>query len=248
MNMEPLQKKIFGWSVVFLTVVGAVFLLVLTDRTVNSATTTNTVAFSGRGSVVAKPDIAIVNITILTEANTSKAAQDDNSRKSQDVIGYLEDQDIEEKDIKTSSYNLNPRYAYPRGGTPVITGFQVRQSITVKIRDLDRVGSVLEGVVAAGANQVSGVNLTIDDPDALQQEARAKAIADAKEKAANLEKQLGISLGRIINFSEGGDFGMPVFRAFAEDTIGVGGAGPVPDIPIGENEIVSNVTLTWQIK
>lgn len=242
-----MQKKLFGWAVVFITIVGAVFLLVLTDRTINTATTTNTVSFSGRGSVVAKPDIAIIDITILTEANTSKAAQDDNSRKSQEVVSYLEDQGIKDKDIKTSGYNINPRYTYPRGGAPVITGYQVRQSINVKIRDLDSVGGILEGVVSAGANQVSGVNLTIDDQGALQEEARAKAIADAKEKAQSLEKQLGISLGRIINFSEGNRGGTPVFRTLEASAASADGVIE-PSIPIGENEIVSNVTLTWQIK
>lgn len=247
--METLQRSYLGWALSVLAVIGSLFLLVHMKRTLDTATTTNTVSFSGNGSVVAQPDIAIVDVTILTEADTSKAAQDDNSAKSQGVVSYLEDQSIEEKDIKTSGYNINPRYTYPRDGTPVVTGYQVRQSITVKIRDLDSVGAVLEGVVSAGANQVSGVNLTIDDPEALQEEARAKAIADAKEKAKNLEKQLGISLGRIINFSEGSRGDFTVARALSLDESGIGGAELViPDIPIGENEIISNVTLTWQIK
>ena len=246
--MEPLQKKIFGWSVVFLTIVGAACLLALTDRTLNTATTTNTVSFSGTGSVVAKPDIAIVSVTILTEGGTSKAAQDDNSRKSQAVVKFLEDEGVEERDIKTSGYNVNPRYTYPRGGTPRIDGYQVRQSIEVKIRDLDNADTILDGVVSAGANQVSGLNLTIDDPEGLQEEARAKAIADAKEKAKNLEKQLGISLGRIINFTEGHDGGIVQFRSLEADALDIGGAELAPKISIGENEIFSNVTITWQIK
>lgn len=247
--MEPLQKKLIGWAVLLLIIVGAAFLLVITDRTLNTATNTNTVSFSGRGTVVAKPDVAIVNATILTEADTSKAAQDDNSIKSQAVVEFLEDQNIEERDIRTSGYNVFPRYTYPRGGEPRIVGYRVTQTIEVKIRDLDNTDVILDGVVTAGANQVGGLELTIDDPDSLRQEARAKAIADAKEKAKSLESQLGISLGRIINFSEGGERGVPVFRTLESDAVGMGGAAlSVPEIPIGENEIVSNVTLTWQIK
>lgn len=246
--MEPLHKTLLNWALVALVSVGVIFGIVLINKTLATATTTNTVSFSGRGTVVARPDVALVNVTILTEAATSKAAQDDNSVRSQQVVDYLEGQGIEEKDIKTSGYNISPQYTYPRGGEPEVTGYQVRQSIDVKIRDLDAVGDILSGVVSAGANTVGGVNLTIDDPEALQEEARAKAIADAKEKAKTLERQLGISLGRIINFSEGGGGSVFTARALSveEDAVGFGGAAP--SIPVGENEVVSNVTLTWQIK
>jgi hypothetical protein len=246
--METIQRSYLGWTLSVLAVVGAIFLLAQTKKTLDTATTTNTVSFSGQGSVVTRPDIAVVEVTILTEAPTSQVAQEDNSERSQKVVTFLEGQDIAEEDIRTSSYTINPRYTFPRNGTPVITGYQVRQSLTVKIRDLDQVGAILEGVISAGANEVGGVNLTIDDPEELRQEARAKAIADAKKKARALEDQLDINLGRIIGFSEGGFGGSPVFRAMEADAIGIGGDGATPSIPVGENEIVVQVTLTWQIK
>jgi len=117
-----------------------VFLGVKTSQIKNTATTTNTMSFNGEGKVLARPDIAVINISIVTEAETSKAAQDDNSKKSNNVVGFLEDQDIDEKDIKTSSYNISPIYEYPRFGERKITGYRVNQSFEVKIRDLDNVG------------------------------------------------------------------------------------------------------------
>jgi uncharacterized protein YggE len=245
--MEPIQKKILGWAVLALVVVGAIYLVVLTNHTLNTATTTNTVSFSGTGTVMARPDVANINLSIVTEATTSKAAQDENSRKSSALVEFLESQGIEDRDIKTSGYNVRPVYTYPRGEKPRITGYQVSQSFEVKVRDLEEVDSILDGVVAAGANQVGNLQLVVDDAEALKEEARAKAIADAKEKARKLERQLGIDLGRIIDFAEP-QYGEPIMmRAEAMD-VGIGGGGPLPEIPAGENEIEVNVTVTWQIK
>ncbi|HXV27236.1 MAG TPA: SIMPL domain-containing protein [Candidatus Paceibacterota bacterium] len=247
--MEPLQKKILGWTVIALSVVGVLFLGVLTSRTLNTATTTNTVSFSGTGTVNAAPDVAVVSLSIVTEAANSESAQNENSRRSEAVVKFLRDRGIEERDIKTSGYNIYPQYTYPRGGQPVITGYQVNQSIEVKIRNLEETDVILDGVVGAGANQVNNLQLTIDDPDKLREEARALAIADAKDKAKALERQLGIRLGRIINFGEDTG-GYPVmFRALESDAMDIGGGtAPLPEIPVGENEISVNVTLTWQIK
>ena len=229
-------------------VILSVFLLVSTNKVWNTAATTNTVSFSGEGKVVAKPDIAKVNLSILTTAVSSKAAQDDNSKKSKAVTDYLKKQNIDDKDIKTTSYNIYPQYKYSQyGGNPEITGYQVNQSIEIKIRNLDNVSNILDGVVAAGANQVNQLSFEIDNPDALKAEARAKAIADAKKKAGELQSQVGISLGKIVNFSENtGGYPVPIY--YDAKGIGMGGGGGGPSIPTGENEISVNVSITYQIK
>ena len=229
-------------------VILSVFLLVSTNKVWNTAATTNTVSFSGEGKVVAKPDIAKVNLSILTTAVSSKAAQDDNSKKSKAVTDYLKKQNIDDKDIKTTSYNIYPQYKYSQyGGNPEITGYQVNQSIEIKIRNLDNVSNILDGVVAAGANQVNQLSFEIDNPDALKAEARAKAIADAKKKANELQSQVGISLGKIVNFSEStGRYPVPMYME--AKSAGDRGGGGGPEIPTGENEITVNVTITYQIK
>src|SRR3989338_5877492 len=127
--------KYLVWAGTGVMVILALFLLASTNKVVNTATTTNTVSFSGEGKVVAKPDIAKVNLSIVTDALTSKAAQDENSKKSKAVTDYLNKQDIDDKDIKTTGYNIYPQYKYLQyGGQPTITYYQVNQSMEIKIR------------------------------------------------------------------------------------------------------------------
>jgi uncharacterized protein YggE len=246
--MDKLQKQILFWAgLVFIAILG-VFVAVSTAHTLDTATTTNTVSFTGEGKVLAKPDVGIVDLSIVTEGTTSKQAQDANSKKSKALTDFLAKQGVDEKDIKTSGYNIYPQYKYaPYGGTPSITGYQVNQSVQVKVRDLTKVDAVLDGVVSAGVNQVNGLQLTIDNPEKLKDEAREKAIKDAKEKADSLKSQLGIGIGRIVNFSENtSGYPGPIFYDKAMNSEGRGGGGP--SIPVGENEITVSVSITYQIK
>lgn len=240
--------KYLTWSGTAVLVILALFLFASTNKVVNTAATTNTVSFSGEGKVVAKPDIAKVNLSILTTATTSKAAQDDNSQRSKAITDYLKKQNVDNKDIKTIGYNIYPQYKYPQyGGNPQITGYQVNQSLEIKIRNLDNVSNILDGVVASGANQVNQLSFEIDNPDALKAEARAKAIADAKKKAGELQSQVRISLGKIVNFSENtGGYPVPIYYDTKE--MGMGGGVVAPSVPTGENELSVNVTITYQIK
>lgn len=244
--MNILQKQLLGWAGLGLMIFTSMLVIALTNHTWNSATTTNTVSFSGQGKVAATPDVAVVDLAIVTEAATSKAAQDENSQKSKAVVDFLKKQGIDDKDIKTSGYNIYPQYDYTSGRS-VLRGYQVSQSIQVKVRDLEKIDTVLDGVVTAGANQINQLQLTIDDPVALQEEARNQAIKDAKAKADRLEDQLGISLGRIIGFSENEGGPMPPIFYKADSAVGGRGGGG-PAVPTGENEIIVNVTITYQIR
>jgi len=222
-----------------------------------TATTTNTVSFDGEGKISAKPDIAVADFSIVTEAVTSKAAQDSNSTKSQKLTDYLKSQNIADKDIKTTGYNIYPQYnnirpcpqepSYPCPvAQPQISGYQVTQSVEVKVRNLDNVSAILDGAVTAGVNQVGQLSYQIDNPESLTDQARALAIADAKSKADTLKKQLGINLGRIINFTEGTQ-GYPVPMVLDKATASGGGSSG-PSVPSGENEITVDITITYQIK
>lgn len=260
--MKNIHKTIFYWSAIALVSVLTIFLVVSVSQKLNTATTTNTVTFSGEGKVSAKPDVATLEFSIITEANASKVAQDDNSRKSQKVTDFLKKQGIEEKDIKTTLYNIFPKYSYPRpviynqsvpsimppeiSDQPKIVGYQVSQGFWVKVRNFDKLSGVIDGLVANGVNNVNNLGFSIDEPEKLKSEARAKAIADAKGKANELKNQIGISLGKIINFSENtGGYPGPYY-AEAKGMDGGGVAGP--SLSPGENEITVNVTLTYQIK
>jgi len=242
MNNLPIKQLVWiGGAVLVLL---GIFLLVEINHVWNTAATTNTVSFNGQGRVSAKPDIAMISATVLTQSANSKTAQDLNTQRSDAVTNFLKAQGIDEKDIKTTGYNIYPQYRYD-GGPGVITGYQVTQSFQVKLRELEKISSILSGLVSAGANQVDNLGLQIEDPEQLRREAREKAIADAKKKAAELEDQIDINLGRLVNFSEntGGGYPMPMYT---RDSVGMGGGGPT--ISPGENEIVVDVSLTYQIK
>lgn len=255
--------KYLIWSSTAVLAILGIFLLVLIGRVSDTATATNTVSFSGEGKVLAKPDIAVASFSIVTEAITSKVAQDDNSKKSQKITDFLKKQGIEDKDIKTTGYNVYPQYSYPRpcplgisesavypcgDNNQKISGYQVNQSFEVKIRDLEKVSAVLDGIVSAGANQIYNLSFQIDNQEKLKDQAREMAIKDAKDKANNLRKQLGIKLGKIVNFSENGSGWPPIYFEAKAMNGGIGGGGVEPSIPSGENEITINVTITYQIK
>ncbi len=245
------------WAGSAVLVILAVFLLAETNQVVNTAATTNTVSFSGEGKISAVPDIATISATVLTQAADTKVAQDDNAKKSNAVTDFLKKQGIADKDIKTSGYNIYPQYSYPRPcplnstfpcveNQQQITSYQVIQSFDIKVRDLTKIGTLLSGLVSAGANQVNNLGLQIENPDALKSQARQLAIDDAKKKATELESQVGIRLGRIVNFSEntGGYYPQPM----AFEAKGLGGGAAAPDISPGQNDITVDVSITYQIK
>lgn len=245
--MQNNYKYLIWVGTVFLVIL-CLYFLVATQKAMDTAATSNMVSFSGQGKVVAKPDIALVNVSILTEATTSKKAQDDATAKSKAVTDFLNKQGIEENDIKTTGYNIYPQYTYPPYGRSQITGYQVNHTLEIKIRDLAKVSSILDGLVTAGANQVNQLSFQVDNPEKLKAEARTKAIAEAKTKAKELQKQIGVKLGRIVNFSENSTGEIMPMYDYAYGKGGMGGGSSGPSVPAGENEIVINVSLTYQIK
>ncbi|MBI2003716.1 MAG: SIMPL domain-containing protein [Parcubacteria group bacterium] len=211
---------------------------------------------SGEGKIVAVPDIARISIGVLTEGGKNLAdLQKQNTEKTNRIISYLKGQGIDQKDIKTEYYNISPRYQYfscppvPLGveSRPCppseIIGYSISQSISVKVRDLSKVGALLTGVVEGGANNVSGPNFTVDDPAALENQAREEAVKKAKEKARSVARAGGFRLGKVISIQEG--FVSPYLPIAFEAR---GGAIPSPSIEPGSQEIVVNVTLVYEIK
>src|SRR3989344_827180 len=252
--------KYLIWSGTAALIVLSLFLLVTMNRISDTAVTTNTISFSGEGKIFAVPDIAAISFSIVTEATTSKEVQNQNSEKSKKVVEFLKNQNIEDKDIKTTGYSIYPQYSYPRPlslgaesvtspeyypSNPKIAGYQVNQSFEVKVRDLEKISAVLDGLVTAGANQVNNLGFKVDNEEEPKEQARKLAIKNAKEKANKLKKQLDIHLGKIVNYNEGGYY--PVyFKTEVLDNRGEDASGP--SVPTGENEIVVNVTITYQIR
>ena len=250
------------WALGFL----ALFLLVSTISEFKSlrfigsgVAATNTISVNGEGEVFAVPDTATFSVTVREKAKEVKDAQDAATKKGNDIIAYLKDGGVEEKDIKTVDYSVSPDYEWSQGACPqggycpgkqALVGYQVSQTLSVKVRDTKKAGDLLSGVGSRGATEVSGLSFTIDDEDALKAEARDKAIVQAKEKAEVLAKSLGVSLVRVVGFSESGD-GREIYYAKTSAALGIGMGGDVytaPEIPAGENKIVSNVSIVYEIR
>ena len=209
----------------------------------------NTITISGKGSVFAKPDIGQVSLSIVHERPTVAEAQKESTDAANKVVAFLKSKGVEDKDIKTTDYSIYPQYNYTQDRGQIFRGYEVRQSVGVKIRKLDSVSDILAGAASAGANQVSNLTFTIDDPDQIKGQARSEAIVDAKTKAQELARELGVKLGRVINFteSEGGGYPPMMYDSYGGKG-GVGAAAPTPTINPGENEVVSNVVVTYEIR
>jgi len=207
-----------------------------------------TISFDGTGKVIGTPDIATVDLGMTTQSASVATALKQNNQKINDLITQLKQTGVPTADIQTSQFDVSPNYDYSNN-KQTITGYTASQSVTVKIRNLDLISNVLDDAGTIGANQVSGLNFTIDNPEALQAAAREKAIADAMSKATVLEKQLGITLTRVVNFSENGQVPTPImYNSMAKLGAGVAAPSVAPTIETGSQDIVSNVTLTFEIQ
>jgi uncharacterized protein YggE len=176
-------------------------------------TTPATISITGTGEVVAKPDIGKFTFSVQAEAADAATAQEESGTKVNEILGYLrEEGGVAEDDVKTLSYNLSPRYRYEERvcaagsycppGERVQDGFSVSQTIEVKVRDTGAASGLLAGVGERGATNISGLDFTVDDMDALQDEAREMAIKDAQKKAVALSGQLGVRLVRLADYYE----------------------------------------------
>ncbi len=218
-------------------------------------TPASTVYVSGEGEVFAVPDTAQFTFTVSESADTVSAVQDAATKKTDAALAALKDLGIDETDIKTISYELHPKYVYepatclryPCNQKQVQQGFTLDQGVQVKVRDLTKAGDALQAMTSAGVQNVSSLTFTIADDQAVKEEARKKAIDQAKAKAEQLASDLGVSLVRIVNFSENSG-PMPYAMDKLAAPAGAGEVASAPSVPAGQNRIVSNVTITYEIR
>lgn len=214
------------------------------------ATERDTITIQGEGKAAAVPDIGQITVSIVTEQKDAAAAMEANNTQFNKLVEALRQAGIEKQDMTTSAYNVYPKYEWP-DGRQVLIGYEVSQSLSVKIRNLDKAGSIIALAGQNGANQVSGLSFTIDNPEALREEARAKALENAQQKARTLAKQAGVSLGKIVSFSESSS-GIPTPYPiyFEKDLMGRGGAEnqmSAPSIEQGSQDIYVYATVEYEI-
>lgn len=208
------------------------------------------IVVSGQGDASVAPDLAIVNLSVAETAKTAREALDINNSAMTAVTKSLKDQGIADRDMQTSGLSIQPQYSYPQNEDgspklPILNGYTVTNGLTVRVRDLAKLGVILDQSVTAGVNQGGDIRFTNDDPEKALENARTEAVKNATAKAKTLADAAGVKLGRVVEISEsaGGADPQPMMQMrMAKEA-----ADAVP-IAAGENTYVVNVSVTFAIE
>ncbi|HBI25404.1 MAG: hypothetical protein UT41_C0001G0486 [Candidatus Wolfebacteria bacterium GW2011_GWC2_39_22] len=224
---------------------------------------------TGEGKVTAIPDVAEFSFGVVTQGDKNvSAAQKQNTEKMNAIIGFIKEQGVEDKDIKTQQFSIEPRYQYydcsqtviwATGGPtsaarpcppPDIVGYTITQSALVKVRDFEKIGEIMGQLSEKGANSISQLSFTIDEPAKVEAAAREEAIKQAQDKAEATAKAASFRIGKLLNIDESGYMPVPMYR----DAMG-GYAKSVslevaqaPSIEPGSQEVTVTVSLRYEIR
>lgn len=214
---------------------------------------TNVISVSGKGEIITVPDIALFSFTVSEENKIVAKASEAATKKTNAVIEFLKKSGVAEKDIKTTDYSIYPRYDYSNNysgyNSQTLAAYVVSQSIEVKVRKIEEAGALLSGIGSIGVTNISGLTFSTDNYDEQVKEARSKAITDARKNAEKLAKDLDVELGRITSYYDQSP--MPYYSArggMVMDAAMSVEKAVAPQLPVGENKIISNVTVTYEIK
>ena len=201
----------------------------------------HTITMAGHGEVTAIPDTATVNAGVTTNAPTAAAALSANSARMSQVFDALKKLGIPDRKIQTTGFSVFPQYTNGDSNNPRrLAGYQVSNTVTVRLGDASRAGVLMDSLVSAGANQMNGTSFDLAEPAPLLERARTQAVADARTRAETYAKAAGVTLGPILSISEGPEAQpRPLYRALAL-------APPAPVAP-GEQSVVADVTVVWEI-
>ncbi|MFZ3020439.1 MAG: SIMPL domain-containing protein [Minisyncoccia bacterium] len=221
---------------------------------------TKTIAVQGTGDVYVIQDTVELSFTVTKKASDVKKAQADMNDVTAQIIKAVKGLGVEDKNIKTTSYSVYPHYSQEVMPCPVgsycptsskVDGFEASQTVEVKMHDLAKSGDLVAEIGKFNPTNISGLSFVVEDDKAVLREARQKAIEDAKTKAKQLAKDLGVRLGDVVSFDESGrNYPVPVYMK-AGAVVGMGGdmmSESAPSIPAGQNKITSNVTIVYEIK
>ncbi len=261
-----IQEKVWKTGM-WVGVILAIFLAVISVKEIKSIGYVgkdnpiyNTISVNGKGEAISIPDVATFSFSVTETAKTVAEAQLKSTDKINSALKAVRDSGVADKDIKTTSYSINPHYDYQNAGCStnycppgksVLTGYEVSQSIEVKVRDLAKAGAIFSTIGSLDVQNVNGLSFSIDDIEKVKAEARAKAIADAQSKAKILAKQLGVRIVRITSFYDSSDNTIYGREGMGGDmmTLKTSIAPMVaPEIPTGEQKITSNVSITYEIR
>ena len=199
------------------------------------------------GEVTRVPDVAVITAGVVSRSPTATAALQDTANKMTRVLAALKRAGVEDRDIQTSNVNLNAEYRYPENQAPQLVGYTASNTVTIRFRDIRSSGKILDALVAQGANQLNGPNLTIDKPEAALDEARAKAIAAGRARAELYARSLGMRVARVVAVNESGGYAVPppappvpmMARAYERDST---------SIQPGEQKLQVSVAMTFELQ
>ena len=201
------------------------------------------ITVTGEASVQAVPDMATVSLGVTTVAATAAEAMAANTAALAQVIERLKAAGIEPRDLQTASLSLNPNWTgYDSSNQPqTITGYTASNQLSVRVRDVSKLGAVLDAAITDGANTLNGISFELAEPRPVLDQARKAATEDARARAELLAAAAGVKLGRVLSITEGGGYGgpMPMFKADAA-------SAPVP-VEAGEIGLTAAVTVTFEI-
>lgn len=204
-----------------------------------------TIVVNGTGEVSLAPDLASVSAGVVTQGKDAGDAMSANRRKMNAVMAQLEKAGIKSSDIQTSQLTLQPRYDYQNRQAPKITGYEARNTVSVKTADLTKVGPMLDALVAAGVNNINNVGFSVKDPKAARAKAREMAITEAREKARDMADAAGVSLGPLQSLSESGG-ARPIYAQARMEMAADMGSAPTPIAP-GESTLSVTVNMSYAI-
>jgi uncharacterized protein YggE len=200
------------------------------------------ISVTGEATVSVPPDLAQIDGGVTTEAKTAREASDTNNAAMGKVLLALKGAGIDEKDFQTARLSLQPQTAPNRTGPSAIVGYRASNRVTLRLREVTKVASVIDTLVAAGANDIGGINFTVSQASKLLDEAREQAIADARRKAEIYAKAAGVTLGAPLSISEASAPGPILYRRMAA---GMAASAPVAQ---GEETLAVTVSVSWAIK
>lgn len=213
-----------------------------------------TISVNGTGRISSAPDLADINIGVVTQAETARDALSSNNEAMRAIHDLLKERGVASKDIQTVNINVSPRYSQPSPSqpgqqrepfVPRIVGYEVRNTVQITARDLEKLGGILDAVVQSGANQINGISFRIDEPEKLLNEARKRAVADARRKAEQLAGEAGVVVGLPISINESGGFFPPPRPMAAARMMAESSEVPVAG---GEQELTINVSIVFELK
>jgi len=200
------------------------------------------ISVTGEATVSVPPDLAQIDGGVTSEAKTAREASDANNAAMGKVLLALKGAGIEEKDFQTSRLSLQPQSAPNRTGPSAIVGYRASNRVTIRLRDVTKVANVIDTLVGAGANEIGGINFMVSQASKLLDEARERAVADARRKAEIYAKAAGVTLGAPLSISEQGNAAPIPYRRMA---VGMAATAPVAQ---GEETLQVNVSVSWAIK